>query len=74
MVDAIYLADSPDTAWAEWYRWLAESAPAVVAPIAARERGAVLCIFWPPAPDVQVSHGSHERTVEPPAPPRGLRT
>ncbi len=24
-VDAIYLADSPDTAWAEWYRWLAES-------------------------------------------------
>jgi RES domain-containing protein len=134
VVDAIYLADSPDAAWAEWYRWLAESAlapraalprdlwrvevalddvvdlpgpaaleaaglhalrpdrgdwpefqavgerlhaggrAAVVAPSAARERGAVLCIFWPPAPDVQVSHGSHERTVEPPAPPRGLRT
>lgn len=25
-VDAVYLADSPATAWAEWYRWLAESA------------------------------------------------
>lgn len=22
---AVYLAESPDTAWAEWYRWLAES-------------------------------------------------
>lgn len=22
--DALYLADEPDTAWAEWYRWLAE--------------------------------------------------
>jgi len=25
VVDAVYLADSPETAWAEWYRWLAES-------------------------------------------------
>ncbi len=25
-LDAVYLADSPDTVWAEWYRWLAESA------------------------------------------------
>ena len=24
VVDALYLADSPATAWAEWYRWLAE--------------------------------------------------
>jgi RES domain-containing protein len=24
VVDALYLADSPETAWAEWYRWLAE--------------------------------------------------
>jgi len=35
VVDAIYLADSPDTAWAEWYRWLAESA---LAPRAALPR------------------------------------
>ena len=26
VVGALYLADSPDTAWAEWYRHLAESA------------------------------------------------
>lgn len=25
VVDAVYLADSPETAWAEWYRWLAEA-------------------------------------------------
>lgn len=25
-MDALYLADSPGTAWAEWYRWLAEAA------------------------------------------------
>ena len=26
VVDALYLADSEATAWAEWYRWLAEAA------------------------------------------------
>ncbi len=25
MTDALYVADPPDTAWAEWYRWLSES-------------------------------------------------
>lgn len=25
VVDALYFADSPETAWAEWYRWLADS-------------------------------------------------
>lgn len=25
VVDALYLADSPETAWAEWYRYLAEA-------------------------------------------------
>jgi RES domain-containing protein len=25
VVEGLYLADSPDTAWAEWYRWLAEA-------------------------------------------------
>ena len=24
VVDGLYLADSPETVWAEWYRWLAE--------------------------------------------------
>jgi len=26
VIDAVYLADWPQTAWAEWFRWLAESA------------------------------------------------
>jgi RES domain-containing protein len=25
VVEGLYLADSPETAWAEWYRWLAEA-------------------------------------------------
>jgi RES domain-containing protein len=25
VVEGLYLADSPDTVWAEWYRWLAEA-------------------------------------------------
>lgn len=134
-VDAIYLADSPETAWAEWYRWLAEAGlpprvglprdlwpidvalpetadlrsdgalrsvglwrphpdqrewpvfqavgeriaaegrSGLQAPSAARAEGRVLCVFWTPRPGVVVDPaGPPESVVEPPVPPRGLRT
>lgn len=131
---AIYLADSAQTAWAEWYRWLAEwahspvehlprdmyrihvdltkvadlrsaaqrkvagvlvrtrptsrqwpafqaaaeafatnGAQGVLYSSAARTRSACLCVFEAGLSGLTIA-GPPVRVVEPPAPPRGLRT
>jgi RES domain-containing protein len=118
-VAAVYLADEPATAWAEWYRALAESATrplaqmprdlwrlaraglpepepsrmqwpafqaigeqlwstgysAVLFGSASRPTGRCLCVFRPGAalPGLRPVPPP-ERELEPPPPPRGLRT
>jgi RES domain-containing protein len=66
-IDALYLADSQDTAWAEWYRHLAERA---IPPLAQMPRE-----LWIWQVDVQVADlSSTERLaaagLQPPTPDR----
>jgi hypothetical protein len=89
IVDAIYLADSEPTAWAEWYRALAEAAlpPGRALPrdlwrwqvdlpaSAARPEGRTLCIFRVAHEITGVSPVPPPATVaDPPIVPTGLRT
>ena len=67
VVDALYLADSEETAWAEWYRHLAERA---IPPLAQMPRE-----LWGWQVDVEIADLSTERKLaavglEPPAPDR----
>ncbi len=67
VVDALYLADSEETAWAEWYRHLAERA---IPPLAQMPRE-----MWTWEVDTEVADLSTEEKLaavglEPPAPSR----
>lgn len=69
LVDAPYLADSNETAWAEWHRHLAER---MIPPLAQMPRE-----LW--TWSVEVAVGARpvpppRHVAEPPPPPTGLRT